>query len=184
MERFIDKMTGLPLKVRKLLEGMMKIREYRKGEFIFNESSSDDNIYYVFDGLLRRYIVKDGNEKTLDFYFTDDFYYPLSLSHGGITQSSLQAIDRTTTYSLSIFQFEKIRTHSIEICQLENLFLEKTLARKIKLLHNFQTMTARERYLDLIENYPEFVKKIQLTYLSSYLGINNASLSKIRSTLK
>ncbi|HRQ30180.1 MAG TPA: Crp/Fnr family transcriptional regulator, partial [Saprospiraceae bacterium] len=62
--------------------------------------------------------------------------------------------------------------------------LDKAHAQAAERLQNFQTMNATERYLNLLERNPRIVQSIALTFVASYLGINKASLSKIRSALK
>ena len=44
----------------------------------------------------------------------------------------------------------------------------------------FQTMTAKQRYENLLNNYPGIFKKVQLYHIASYLGIAPKSLSRIR----
>ena len=43
-----------------------------------------------------------------------------------------------------------------------------------------QTKTAEERYNELIKNYPDIFQRAKLKDISSYLGIAQQSLSRIR----
>ena len=43
---------------------------------------------------------------------------------------------------------------------------------------------AFDRYLSLLEEYPEVIGVIPLKYIASYLGITVQSLSRIRASLK
>jgi hypothetical protein len=42
------------------------------------------------------------------------------------------------------------------------------------------TLPARERYLNFIQQYPQFEQRIPLRQIASYLGIAPESLSRIR----
>ncbi len=44
----------------------------------------------------------------------------------------------------------------------------------------FQTLSAGERYRLFIQNNPEILKKVALRHIASYLGIDKATLSRIR----
>ncbi|HRV32669.1 MAG TPA: Crp/Fnr family transcriptional regulator, partial [Candidatus Paceibacterota bacterium] len=38
----------------------------------------------------------------------------------------------------------------------------------------------KERYEDLVKNYPDIIKRVPQHYIASYLGITPVSLSRIR----
>lgn len=52
------------------------------------------------------------------------------------------------------------------------------MSRSIKL----QTLTASERYHQFVQNNPELIKRVALRHIASYLGIDIATLSRIRKT--
>jgi CRP-like cAMP-binding protein len=41
-----------------------------------------------------------------------------------------------------------------------------------------------ERYLDFIEKFPTLVNRVPLSYIASYLGITQSSLSRIRKNIR
>ncbi|MBL7978520.1 MAG: hypothetical protein JNN12_09270 [Bacteroidetes Order II. Incertae sedis bacterium] len=66
---------------------------------------------------------------------------------------------------------------------MEYQILEQAYHQSQKRLETFQMMSATERYQNLMDRSPHILQQIPLIYIASYLGINNASLSKIRKTL-
>ena len=46
--------------------------------------------------------------------------------------------------------------------------------------NNLRTLSAKENYKQLVTNHPELIKRISLGYISSYLGISQETLSRIR----
>jgi len=44
----------------------------------------------------------------------------------------------------------------------------------------FQTMTASERYNDFCKKHPEILQRVTLGHIASYIGIDIATLSRIR----
>lgn len=49
-----------------------------------------------------------------------------------------------------------------------------------KRLFQFHTMTATERYLDILQRSPHSIQTVPLTIIASYLGISLETLSRIR----
>jgi hypothetical protein len=60
----------------------------------------------------------------------------------------------------------------------ENLLIQKTID-----FDNFKKHSPEERYLLLLKNKPDFLKRIPLYHLASYLGITQISLSRIRNRI-
>ena len=50
-------------------------------------------------------------------------------------------------------------------------------------VESFLFNTAKERYLKFITENPELLQRVSLTHLSSFLGIERQSLSRIRGTI-
>lgn len=183
-QKISDLIKNLPKPDKDLLDSLIHVKQFAKSTLVFSEDTLDNSTYYVENGLLRKYVIKDGNEKTIDFFFTDELYFPPILEPNRRTNCFLQAIDQSTVFKLNNFEFDKIKTESRFLLSLENFILDKAHAQAAERLQNFQTMNATERYLNLLERNPRIVQSIALTYVASYLGINKASLSKIRSALK
>jgi len=80
-------------------------------------------------------------------------------------------------------KFDEIKLSYQALRDLENFVVELSYKKSLDRLRSFQTLTARKRYLELIEKSPHLIQNIPLKYIASYLGINNASLSKIRAGL-
>jgi CRP-like cAMP-binding protein len=45
------------------------------------------------------------------------------------------------------------------------------------------TLSAEQRYKNLINNYPDILQNVPLQYIASFLGMNSKSLSRIRKQL-
>jgi CRP/FNR family transcriptional regulator len=63
------------------------------------------------------------------------------------------------------------------------LIAEEVLMQQQKRIESFQFDSAEQRYLDFVKDYPQLFNRISLTHLSSYLGIERPSLSRIRKKL-
>jgi hypothetical protein len=45
---------------------------------------------------------------------------------------------------------------------------------------SFQTLSASERYQKFCKEYPQLLQRINLSYIASFIGVDNATLSRIR----
>lgn len=142
----------------------------KKGDFAFDQFSVDNSIYYVETGLLRKYVLKDGVEKTIDFYFTDDLYFPNNFNINKPTECFLQAIEKSIIFKLNNAEFEKIKIGNLNLLALESKILEFAFSQSAERLQNFQTMTATERYQNLLEKNPKLCSKYHLFTLRPILG--------------
>jgi hypothetical protein len=60
------------------------------------------------------------------------------------------------------------------------LIAEEVLRQQQRRIESFQFDSAEQRYLDFIKEHPELFNRVSLTHLSSFLGIERPSLSRIR----
>ena len=81
-----------------------------------------------------------------------------------------QDLNKLANDSLNWVKFLK-KMAELQYIELENRIFQ------------LQKTTALQRYENLLQNHPEFVQKIPLQYLASYLGITQRHLSRIRKEL-
>jgi len=64
-----------------------------------------------------------------------------------------------------------------QIClDLGNIKIDEMLKRN----ESFQTLSATERYQRFCNEYPQLLQRVNLGYIASYIGVDNATLSRIR----
>jgi CRP-like cAMP-binding protein len=157
------------------------VREITPKTILLNEGEIATHIFFVKKGCLRQWLNKDGKDITTQFFFEGQ---------------AVASIESFMDNEPSLFGIESLEASRI-VLVTKNVFEE--------LLHTNQTLkdgfqeyifqrfknysqlfisrikdTPRERYEDLIRNYPEIVKRIPQHYIASYLGITPISLSRIR----
>lgn len=65
------------------------------------------------------------------------------------------------------------QTICFDVAEIKNLNLQNRLLK-------FQTLSARDRYNLFCTEYPELIQSVPLKYIASYLGIDPATLSRVR----
>lgn len=167
--------------IRSLLT-LVRSRKLKKGDFFIREGQVSMEVGFLVSGFVRSYYtVNSGEEITYCFRFPNDMIAAYSsFITGNKTEENLQAISEVELLVFSKQELNKLTNDSLnwtkflkEMAELQYIELEK----RIFLL---QKTTALQRYEDLLQNQPEYVQKIPLQYLASYLGITQRHLSRIR----
>ena len=158
------------------------ISVYKKKEFYLDKTAVQKSIGFVYNGLIRCfYLNNSGKEITTNFikegeYATD---YAAFLRQEK-TMYCFECLEDCILTSLSFetlqHGYNKYKTSE----KIGRLIAEKVVEIRSKRLDSFLFNTAEERYLDFISAKPDLFNRVSLTHLSSYLGIERQSLSRIR----
>ncbi|MFT4536532.1 MAG: CRP-like cAMP-binding protein [Saprospiraceae bacterium] len=63
---------------------------------------------------------------------------------------------------------------------LEDFFLQQVYVDLVERIEDIQFHTAHERYKNLLKKQPQILQRVPLKHISSYLGITQETLSRIR----
>lgn len=161
------------------------VKEYRKGEFLLQRGDVQGSMSFVCEGLLRRYYINEkANEITTGFVKEYEFAtdYPAFIRQKP-TRQYLQFLEHSITINLpyEVIQESYERDRGNE--RNGRLIAEKVLTILSDRVEWFLFNSAEERYLSFVEENPDLMNRVSLTHLSSFLGIERQSLSRIRKKL-
>ncbi len=150
--------------------------------FFIQANTIQKEIGFVVNGLIRAFYVDDaGNEITIRFADEGDFAidYPAFVAQQNC-KYYFQCLEPTTLVTMN---YEQIQIgykeyHGIE--RFGRLIAEQVLKMQQSRIESFLFETAEQRYLKFIKNRPTLFNRVSLSILSSYLGIERPSLSRIR----
>ena len=143
-----------------------------------------DKYYFVESGGLRFYTKQDRLENTAWFAFENDFFTDLlSYQRDTPSQFYIQAMEETTLYGIKKIEMEKLFDRFPIWERLVRKVWEDAFIRVVNGVLNFQTMNAKERYLNLMQ-HTDLLEKVPLKYLASFLGITDTSLSRLRKEIQ
>jgi CRP-like cAMP-binding protein len=144
----------------------------------------EDKMLLLAEGVVQISTLKGEEEKILEFAFPGEFF-------GAYTSFLLQQPSDVQVMTLSkcsvsiIRREDLLRTSQVSLLSshlslyiAQQLFLSR--ARREK---DFLTLSAEERYTQLLERDPEVIKLIPGTKIAKYLGIQPESLSRIRRSI-
>lgn len=140
---------------------------------------------YINKGCTRTYTVDEkGHEHILFFSFEDwwlaDFesYYTQEPA-----KQYIQAMENCELLCISKTDLDKLEE---EIPALKLFFQEKKqkmIFATINNLREVKSLSPEERYLNLLQKYPQIFQRIPQQYIAAYLDIEPPSLSRLRGRL-
>ena len=147
---------------------------FNKKQRIFNAGDENTRHYYIEKGLLRMYII-DQSGKEFNLLFGKERQWLGDLSTPATTSYYLEAVEKTTVFSISESAFASIMSKYTELSaniRRSYIFLQK---RFVAIL----SKTAEENYEELLNNDPDLVQRLPQYHISYYLGVTPVFLSKI-----
>ncbi len=178
--KFIENYTTLSNKEWEEISACFQQRTLQKDEILLQEGDVCRHLYFIESGLLRYFIIKDGNEITK--FFTEApycFTSQVSFTSETPAAENIQAIEKSVIYQTTLKQandlleFKSWNTFIRKLIQEVQYYTEE-------ILQELQTETAEKRYRKMIEKNPSLLQRIPLQYLASFFGIAPQSLSRIR----
>ncbi|HLO43619.1 MAG TPA: Crp/Fnr family transcriptional regulator [Leadbetterella sp.] len=163
----------------------LSISVYKSKDFYLNEGQVQTSIGFLVSGLMRAFYVDDrGNEITTWFskeneYATD---YP-SYIRQNPAKFSFQCIEPCVVVNLPYIDMQEGYHKFKNIERYGRLVAEEVVVLQQSRIESFLFQNAEQRYLAFMSRNPTLFNRISLTDLSSYLGIERQSLSRIRKSL-
>ena len=163
----------------------LRITELKPRHFFIHANALQQEIGFVYSGLLRAfYVDENGNEITVNFILENRYatHYSAFISRTP-SKYYFQCLEPTVLVTLS---FEHIQGGYEKFTNIERygrLVAESVLKSQQKRIESFLFETAEKRYLEFIQENPNLLKRISLSHLSSFLGIERQTLTRIRQRL-
>lgn len=171
-----------------ILNEILSISEkisFEKNERILNIGDAQDYIYLILKGIVRSYYLDiNGNDITKTFMKENEFCVGESLFEKGPSIQCFEALEKVEALKFKAMDLKKIILSEQALTKTYIDFLEKNLIYKMERESSFQIMNATERYIHFHETFMSVEKRVNQSYIASYLGVAPESLSRIKKTLK
>jgi CRP-like cAMP-binding protein len=155
---------------------------FKKAEYFIKEGETCKQVAFVLTGSLRSYYTSDKDEEVT---YCITFPNSLMTAYSSFltakpTQENIQAITETELLIIQKSKFEVLVQQNPNWIYFLKTIAEQQYIELEKRIFQLQKSDAAKRYADLMKNQPEYIQKIPLQYLASYLGISQRHLSRIR----
>lgn len=158
-------------------------RRYAKNEILLSAGKYAKDCYFVIQGCVRAYQIKDGEERNTDFFFENHTIAPISYQTKQPSQYYLSCLEDCVIAIGNEARNQKLLMQIPNLSLLISKMNKSLLIQKTVEFDDFKNHNPEERYLLLLKNKPEFLNRIPLYHLATYLGITQISLSRIRNRI-
>lgn len=185
LAKYILKKVKISDEDLQLILSYFRPRTVKKKEILLLEGDLSNKMYFVVKGCLRIYFIKDvGTEVTRRIIFEND---ASSSMVSFITEETSKEYIEAVMDSELLYMDRKDFYHLVETLPVWDKFyrhqLEYAYVINTKRLMSFITNDATERYLLLLKENPEIIKRLPNRLVANYLNITQEGLSRLKSKL-
>ena len=137
--------------------------------------------YFVEKGLTRSFWLVDGEEITTSFsteggivFSMDELYYDRQ------SEEFVETMEPVKTFRISIENLRHLMATDIDISNWGRIIHQNEYRRLHRSHKERLTLSARQRYEEFCSQFPQVIRRANLAYIASYLGITPATLSRPR----
>ncbi len=159
---------------------LITVKSYERGKLLLREGQIGNVCYFVLQGCVRQYYLRDGEEKTTNFFtegmpVTTTFAFDDKPSRFYLVCNEDCVVVEGRPEDEAIF-FEKMPRMET----LNRIGVELELQKSQEVLAEYITSSPEERYLNLLQTRPDLLDRVPQYQLASFLGVTPESLSRIR----
>jgi len=162
------------------------IRRTKKEEYYHEAGKIPREVIFLTEGIMRiSYYNNKGEDITKYFMDENRFLADINNYNQGIPSTEyIQAVTDCEYIALSKAAMDELSMTIVGWDAIIAKITAKGLAEKLNRISPMLTEDATERYLKFLTNFPTLANRIPLSYMASYLGITQSSLSRIRRTVR
>ncbi len=173
------------LKLFAKVKSISTYKIYKKGEIILHEGDINDCVFYIISGLARScYSITDEEiSREISSWFFKEFdlmNIPSSYVFEKPSPEAIVALENCHLLVMKKHDLEILYKESPELNHYARLASEEAVAMMDERIRNFVGLTPEQRYEAFRVQFKEVEARIPLKYIASFIGIDPATLSRVR----
>jgi CRP-like cAMP-binding protein len=181
LEKYIQSYFGVSNDDLAKISSFFKPMTLKKGEYFLKTGRNSNRLGFLQNGIIREFVMIDNKEVTK--WISTKGYFVVDLSSFVFQQTArwnIQALTDCELYVIDNKDYQKIGQVIPRWNELEKLFIAKCFTVLEDRIIQHLSMTAEERYHQLLSFNKELFNHVPLQYLASMLGIAPETLSRLR----
>ena len=181
LELYIQHHFGAANEDLKIISSFFKPLELKKGKYFLKAGAPSDRLGFLGSGLLREFLETEGKEVTKWVCTPGQFAVDLSgFFFGTPARWNIQALEDCELFVVNQAEYHKIGQAVPRWAQLEKLFMAKCFATLEERVVSHLSLTAEQRFEQLMDYDRTLFTRAPLQYLASMLGMTPETLSRLR----
>ncbi|MDE1191481.1 MAG: Crp/Fnr family transcriptional regulator [Arachidicoccus sp.] len=187
MEKFIEyilRFGNLNKQQIELITSKATETELRKDKYFVEAGKIFSQVAFILEGILRICFYNNKGEE-ITKYFGDENH--LFANPYNIHEPMAEYIQAVTDCRLLVFSrkdWDELSNTIVGWDSIVNKIFQKALMEKMDRRSALVSEDATTRYLMFLEKFPTVANRVPLSYIASYLGITQSSLSRIRKNIR
>jgi CRP/FNR family transcriptional regulator, anaerobic regulatory protein len=180
---FLNNIHPLSDGLQQHLYQLLKEVKLKKKQVYLREGTVSDKISFVISGLLRSYTLDNvGKETTCWFMKEGDVTISVkSFFEHAPSAEYIEAIEPCMLLYITYDELEMLYKQYPEFNVVGRLVVQKYYVLSEERLAGMRNLKAEKRYAFLMQTHPEIIQRAPVQYLASYLGLDKATLSRLKS---
>ncbi|MEM1357834.1 MAG: Crp/Fnr family transcriptional regulator [Bacteroidota bacterium] len=164
------------------LSAALRYEEFAASADLVAMDTHSGTLFFLLEGGVRAYYLKDGREVTDWFAFEGQFVCAISSFYYGVpSPHALQAMGPTRVLRTERADIDRLCQEYHDIERLGHMSTTETMLLLQERVVSLQFASARDRYESLLRQYPDIALRAPVHAIASFLGITQETLSRIRS---
>ncbi|MBC8042416.1 MAG: Crp/Fnr family transcriptional regulator [Rhizobacter sp.] len=185
LEKMMTERLSLNAAEWRAVRSSLSLKPLLKREALVMAGEVCRHVAFVEQGCLRCFYHSDGKEITAHFQvegqFSTDYQ---SLTTQTPTNRTIEAVEPSMVVLMSYGQLQYLYRTVPALESFARAILEKALVDNQNRLASFLCDSPEERYLRLLKESPEVLRRVPQRLIASYLGITPEALSRIRNRIR
>ena len=159
--------------------------ELQKEEYYLEAGKIARQFGFILEGIARVcYYNNKGEEITKYFIEENNILVDLTSFDNELPSTAyVQAVTGCRLIVFSKRDWQELLNTIVGWDTIVHKIISKALLQKVERISPLIAQDATTRYLKFLEIYPAVANRIPLSYIASYLGVTQSSLSRIRKTI-
>lgn len=164
-----------------LIDSLFEKITVAKNHILVEYNKTAKYMYFVLSGYVRVFHFENGAEIT-NHLASENYFVTAYNSFTSKTPSQeiVQAISSCNLLKISKDNLDLLYRKSHNLALFGIFMSDKYLVYNNQRSKDLITLNAEQKYLKLIADQPHIVKNVPLQYISSYIGVEPQTLSRIR----
>ena len=137
--------------------------------------------FFIEKGITRSFWLVDGEEVTTSFAGEGSIVFSMDeLYYGKISEEFVETLEEVEAYRIPLATLTHLFETNIELCNWGRIIHQNEYRRLHRSHKDRLTLSAKERYEEFKQQFPQVCQRVKLGYIASYLGITLPTLSRLR----
>ncbi len=178
----IEQIRPLPATLREVVLGAAQVRDLPARHYLLRPGEVARHLHYLETGLAQGYEVRPSGQAVTSWFMREgDFVISIvSLLTQTPSTEFVQLLEPARVYTLAYARLQELYEAFPEANFIGRVLTERYYVLSEQRAYNLRARPARERYAQLLRDFPDVFQRVAVQHVAAYLGMAPETLSRLR----